>query len=74
MRGFNLIGILLLVLGIALAATTGSSFEERKEFLQTQNVELPLKDRQRDNWPWMAGTVAVVAGLAIFVVKAKKRP
>lgn len=72
MRGFNLIGVLLLVMGIALVATTGNSFEERKEALQTQNVELPLKDRHRENWPWLAGTVAVVGGLVLFVRKANK--
>ena len=73
MRGLNLIGILLLVMGIALAATTGSSFEQRWQLMKSQNVDTPLKDLQRDNWPWLAGTVAVIGGLAIFVLKSNKR-
>ena len=73
MRGLNLIGILLLVLGIALAATSGFSFEERHQLMQGQNVDLPFKDQQRDNWPWLAGTVAVIGGLVIFVLKSNQR-
>lgn len=73
MRGLNLIGILLLVLGIALAATRGSSFEKRVEVLQAQNVDVHLKDQKRDNWPWLAGTAAVIGGVVIFILKGNKR-
>ena len=73
MRGLNLIGILLVVMGIALAATSGSSFEQRWQLMQSQNVDMPLKDYRRDNWPWLAGSVAVIGGVAIFVLKANRR-
>ena len=73
MRGLNLIGILLLMLGIALAATGGFSFEQRHRLMQIQNVDIPLKDHQRENWPWLAGSVAVIGGLVIFVLKANKK-
>ncbi len=73
MRGFNLIGILLLLMGIALAATTGSSFEKRQHLMNRQNGDYFFKDYYTDNWPWLAGIIAVIGGVAIFLIKANKK-
>jgi hypothetical protein len=72
MRGLHLIGILLLLLGIAMAATTGTSFEKRTNLLKAQNVDMSIKENRHNNWPWLAGTVAVVGAIAIFVMKSRK--
>ncbi|HYH14081.1 MAG TPA: hypothetical protein VD794_02610 [Flavisolibacter sp.] len=73
MRGFNLIGVLLLLAGIALAATTGFSFEERQYLMNEQNADVSYKEQYTRNWPWLAGTIAVIGGVAIFLIKANKR-
>jgi len=73
MRGLNLIGVFLLLLGIALAATGGFSFEERKKILNTQNTDILIKASPTDNWPWLVGTMAVIGGVVIFLYKSNQR-
>ena len=73
MRGFNLVGLLFIVMGFFLAATADFSFEEKKKLLAPQNVDIPLKDHHTSNWPWLAGTIAVASGIAIFLLRSKKR-
>jgi hypothetical protein len=73
MRGVHLIGILLTLAGIALAATSSFSFEESKGLLSTQNVDVYLKAQKTNTWPWLAGIVAVISGIAIFILLSKKK-
>ena len=73
MRGLNLIGVLLVMLGITLAATGSFSFEERKERLMMQNADMPLKRQSTTQWPWLLGIIAVIGGITTFLLKANKK-
>jgi hypothetical protein len=61
------------MLGIALAATGSFSFEERKERLNMQNADMPLKRQSTEQWPWLLGSIAVIGGVTVFLFKANKK-
>lgn len=73
MKGLHLIGILLLLAGIALAATSHLSFEESKGFLSTQTMNASIKSHPTQVWPWLAGILAVGAGVVMFILMSKKK-
>jgi uncharacterized membrane protein YidH (DUF202 family) len=72
MKVLRAIGIFLIVAGIVMIATGGFSFKQKKKLVDTNAVDISLKENKTVTWPWFAGGIAVVGGIAILLVTARK--
>lgn len=70
MRPYIIAGIVLLGLG-AFVLLRGASFTTRRDVVQMGDMKISA-DQQQSIPPWVGGT-ALVAGLALIVVGARKR-
>jgi uncharacterized membrane protein YidH (DUF202 family) len=72
MGAAKIIGILLIIGGIAAATTGGFSFTKETHEANIGPVELSVKDKERVNIPLWAGIGAVVVGVVLLAVPAKR--
>ena len=72
MGAAKIVGILLIIAGIAAVATGGFSFTKETHEANIGPVELSVKDKERVNIPLWAGIGAVVVGVVLLAVPAKR--
>jgi hypothetical protein len=68
----RIIGLILIVAGIAALGTGGFSFTKETHQLKLGPVELSVKEKQKVNFPIWAGVAAIVVGGALLVFGGKK--
>ena len=73
MKGLQIIGVCLIVLGVAMIATGGFSFKQREKIIDTNTVDLTIKKEKTVTWPWFAGGIAVIGGIGLILVGSNKR-
>jgi hypothetical protein len=71
MRNLLLVGVLLVVLGIAGLIVQNVTFTESKEVLDLGPLELRSEEQHNVPIPTIAGIVAVVAGLGMILASRR---
>lgn len=69
----KVIGIILIIAGIGMLIVRGFSWTESKEVVDLGPVEVNQKQTKTVYWPYYAGGVAVVAGIALVFAGAKNK-
>jgi hypothetical protein len=73
MRGLALVGVLLIVLGIAGLIVQNVTVTETEEVLDVGPLEVQTEEERNLPIPTIAGIVAVIAGVAL-IFAARRRP
>jgi len=68
MKVFRIIGIFLILIGIAMLATGGFHYKEKKKVLDTDVVDINRTETKIVTWPRVAGIVVAVGGVALFII------
>lgn len=68
----RIIGLILIVAGIAALGIGGFSFTKETHQLKIGPVELAVKEKQEVNFPIWAGVAAIVVGGVLLVFGGKK--
>jgi hypothetical protein len=72
MRPIQVLGVVLLVLGIVAVVTGGFSFTKDEKKAEIGPVEVRVEERERVNVPLWAGVGALVVG-AVLLVSSRGR-
>ena len=72
MRGLVVLGIVLLIAGVALLVWPAVTFTTTEEVLDIGPVEVTTEDRDRIEFPPILGIGAAVAGVALIVLGSRK--
>ncbi|MGJ7509956.1 hypothetical protein [Variovorax sp. GT1P44] len=72
MNATRIIGLILIVAGIAALGTGGFSFTKETHQVKLGPVELSVKEKQNVNFPIWAGVAAIVVGGALLVFGGRK--
>lgn len=72
MNATRIVGIVLIVAGIAALALGGFSFTKETHQAKIGPIELSVKEKQNVNVPSWAGVAAIVVGGALLVFGGKK--
>ena len=73
MRPAQIIGVLLIIGGLAALLMGGFSFTRSEEVLDIGPVEASVERRERVPLPPIIGGLALAAGVALLFVGSKKR-
>lgn len=73
MKTFTIIGIILLLVGIAMMVTGSFHFKEKKKVLDTDIVDISKTETKVVTWPRIAGVIVIVGGAALLIMGEKKR-
>jgi hypothetical protein len=73
MRPTQIIGVLLIIGGLAALLMGGFSFTRSEEVLDIGPVEASVERRERVPLPPIVGGLALAAGVALLFVGSKKR-
>ncbi|HEY1612583.1 MAG TPA: hypothetical protein VGF97_02675 [Rhizomicrobium sp.] len=68
MRGISMIGVLLVVLGVAALAIGQFSYTDTKPVLKAGPIQVNSTEEHRVNVPLIGGIVILVAGVALIVI------
>jgi drug/metabolite transporter (DMT)-like permease len=71
MRVFKIIGIILVIAGIAMLATGSFHFKERKKVLDTDVIDISRTETKIVTWPRIAGVVVIVGGIALLLLNKR---
>lgn len=72
MSALKLVAIVLIVAGIAALAYGGFTYTKATHEAKLGPLVLSVKEKQTVNVPMWAGIAAIVAGVALLVVPARK--
>lgn len=73
MRATTIIGILLIVAGVLALAYGGFSFTRREKVIDLGPIEATRTSRETVPLPPILGGAAIVGGIALLVVGARRR-
>lgn len=68
MNPLKIIGIVLIVVGVAMLATGGFHFKENKKIVDTDVVDINRTETRIITWPRIAGIVVIVGGFALLLL------
>lgn len=68
----RMLGIILIVVGIAMLLFRGFSYTQDKKVVDAGPIQIDRKENKTVEWPMYAGVVAVVAGIAVFAMSKKE--
>ncbi|HWI92739.1 MAG TPA: hypothetical protein VNT20_15790 [Flavisolibacter sp.] len=68
MNALKIIGIILIIIGVAMLATGGFHFKEKKKILDTDAIDISRTETKIVTWPRIAGVVVIVGGLALLLL------
>jgi len=73
MSFFKIIGIILIIAGIAMLATGSFHFKEKKKVLDTNVVDISTKETKIVTWPRIAGVVVALGGVVLLLLGEKSK-
>jgi uncharacterized membrane protein YdcZ (DUF606 family) len=68
----KILGIVLIVVGIAMFFVPGVSFKTKKNVIDMGPVQINSTEKHDLNWPDYAGGIAVIAGVVLLLANKKK--
>lgn len=69
----NVIGIVLVVLGVLMLVWTGFSFTKKEKIVSAGPVEISADKEKTVSWPPYAGGILLVGGVIILISGRKTR-
>jgi hypothetical protein len=72
MKILKVVGFFLIVAGIVMIGTRTFSFKTKEKVLDTNTVDISIKETKTITWPWFAGIFAVAGGISIVLISGKK--
>jgi uncharacterized membrane protein YidH (DUF202 family) len=72
MSMLKIIGIILIVGGIAMLATGAFHYKEKKKILDTDIIDINKTETKVVSWPRIAGVVVIIGGVALLLLGGKK--
>jgi len=72
MDSMKMIGAVLIVGGIAALVVPNISFTEEKKVLDLGPIEVTADEKHTISIPTVAGVIAIIAGLGVVVMGARK--
>jgi uncharacterized membrane protein YidH (DUF202 family) len=73
MRGTTILGIVLIVVGVLVFAYGGFSYTKKEKVLDVGPIEATAETRERVPIPPILGGAAIVGGIVLLVVGARRR-
>jgi uncharacterized membrane protein YidH (DUF202 family) len=73
MKIARIIGIVLIIVGIAMVATGEFNFKSKEKILDTREVEINRTETKIITWPRFTGAIIGVAGIIILLLADKKK-
>jgi len=73
MKVFRIIGIVLILVGIAMLATGGFHFKEKKKVLDTDVIDINRTETKVVTWPRIAGVVVMAGGIVLLIFGEKNK-
>lgn len=71
MRAVRILGIILVLFGLAMIVTGGFSFQQKKKVLDTDAVDITTKETKSVNWPPFVGGFVMAGGLVLLLMGGK---
>ena len=68
----RLLGFALIIIGTAMIAMGGFSFNQKKKVLDTDVVDITTTEKKSVSWPAIAGVVVGLAGIVVLLTAPKK--
>jgi len=72
MRGLSLLGVVLLVAGIAGLFVGGFTFTEKDTVIDAGPLQVTAEDKHHVNIPTIAGVIVALAGAGLIVAGMRK--
>lgn len=72
MNALKIIGIVLIIIGVAMLATGSFHYKEKKKVLDTDVIDINKTDTKTVTWPRIAGVVVIVGGVSLLLIGSKK--
>jgi len=73
MKPIMIVGIVLVILGIAGVAFQGVSYTTREKVIDIGDIEVTAETRKELPLPLILGGVALVGGIAVVVIASKQK-
>ena len=73
MSALKIIGIILIVVGVAMLATGGFHFKEKKKILDTDVVDINRTETRIVTWPRIVGVAVIVGGVALLLLNKNNK-
>jgi hypothetical protein len=64
--------IVLIVIGILMLIIPGVTFTKKEKVVDVGPVEISKKENKTVSWPFYAGAVVTVAGVALFLFSKRR--
>jgi uncharacterized membrane protein len=72
MKGISIVGVILIVLGVAALAYQGFSYTTEKKAVDLGPIQIDKKEHHTVPLPPVLGGVAIVGGIVLVVLGGKK--
>jgi uncharacterized membrane protein len=72
MKGISVVGVILIVLGVAALAYQGFSYTTEKKAVDMGPIQIDKKEHHTVPLPPVLGGVAIVGGIVLVVLGGKK--
>jgi uncharacterized membrane protein len=72
MKGISIVGVILIVLGVAALAYQGFSYTTEKKAVDMGPIQIDKKEHHTVPLPPVLGGVAIVGGIVLVVLGGKK--
>jgi len=72
MKGISVVGVILIVLGVAALAYQGFSYTTEKKAVDLGPIQIDKKEHHTVPLPPVLGGVAIVGGIVLLVLGGKK--
>jgi drug/metabolite transporter (DMT)-like permease len=69
----KIIGVLLLVAGIAMLIWTGFSYTKKEKVIDAGPIQVSADKQKTVNWPPYAGGILIIGGIVLLLTAKKSR-
>lgn len=73
MSGLKVLGIGLILFGIAMMVSGEFTFKEKKKVVDTDVIDISTEQTKTITWAPVAGGIAVVGGIIVLLLERKKK-
>ena len=68
----KILGYLLIITGFVMLIAKGINYTREKKVVDAGPLEINIKEKKTLTWPYYAGAIAIVAGIALVLMDRRK--